>query len=123
MHGVAADLDAGTQPREVPRLLVDGDVVAGLAQAGGGREPAHAGADDRDVEPFRHASKHSTPPAGRGFKGGVSIAQRGSAIGQLGWKRQPGGMLAGSGRTSPSPTSGTPRPGSGVSTEASSALV
>ena len=47
---------------------------------------------------FRHASRHSTPPAGRGFKGGVSTAQRGSAIGQRGWKRQPGGMLAGSGR-------------------------
>ncbi len=56
LHRVAADLDAGAEPRELLRLLVDRDRGADPAQRGGGREPAHAGADDRDVEWFGHSS-------------------------------------------------------------------
>ena len=48
LHGVAADLDAGAQPRELGRLFIDGDVDAYPPQRRGGREPTHAGADDRN---------------------------------------------------------------------------
>ena len=54
LHGVAADLDSGAQPRELLRLLIDRDRDADPAQRGGGCEPAHAGANDRDVERFCH---------------------------------------------------------------------
>ncbi len=48
LHGVAADLDAGADPRELRGLLVDGDVNADPPQRRGSREPTHAGADDRN---------------------------------------------------------------------------
>ncbi len=48
LHGIAADLDAGANPRELRRLLVDGDIDAHPPQRSGGREPTHAGADDRN---------------------------------------------------------------------------
>src|SRR5262245_26295386 len=63
VHGVAADLDAGTEPRELFGLLVDRDLVADLAHSGGSGEPTHTGSDDRDVEFVCHTSRHSTPPA------------------------------------------------------------
>ena len=66
-----------------------------------------------------HSTSISRPVRGRGG----SVRHRSTATGQRGWNRQPGGMFAGSGMASPSPTSGMPRPGSGVSTEASRALV
>ena len=50
MHGVAADLDAGAQPRELPRLLVDGDGEALLAERRRGGQSPHAGARDGDVK-------------------------------------------------------------------------
>ena len=48
LHGVAADLDAGADPRELRRLFVDGDVDADPPQRRGGRKPTHARADDRN---------------------------------------------------------------------------
>ena len=48
LHGVAADLDAGANPRELRRLFIDGDVDTHPPQRRGGREPTHAGADDRN---------------------------------------------------------------------------
>ena len=47
LHGIAANLDAGTEPRELRRLLVDGDVDARALERRGGRKPTHAGADNR----------------------------------------------------------------------------
>ena len=63
VHGVAADLDAGAQARELPRLLVDRDLAAGgLRQRRRRREPAHAGADDGDMKPgFCHAPTMPKP--------------------------------------------------------------
>ena len=58
LHGVAADLDAGAEPRELRRLLVDGDVDAYPAQRRGGGKATHAGADNRD----RQSSRHPIPP-------------------------------------------------------------
>ena len=48
VHGIGADLDAGADLAELRRLLVDLDLVAGLHQAGGGGEPAEAGAGDEN---------------------------------------------------------------------------
>ena len=50
LHSVTADLDAGSQPRELRGLLVDGDVdaVDRCSCLPAGRKPTHAGADDRN---------------------------------------------------------------------------
>ena len=48
VHGIGADLDAGADLGELRRLLVDFDLVAGLHQAGGRRQPADAGAGDEN---------------------------------------------------------------------------
>ena len=48
VHGIGADLDAGADLAELRRLLVDFDVVAGLHQAGGRRQPADPGAGDEN---------------------------------------------------------------------------
>ena len=48
LHRVAADLDPGPDPRELRGLLVDGDVDTYPSECRCGREPAHAGADDRN---------------------------------------------------------------------------
>ena len=63
------------------------------------------------------------PGAGRTMRVGASWRQRSTAMRQRGLNRQPGGILAGSGMASPRPMSGTPLPGSGVSTLSSSACV
>ncbi len=45
-HGVWAHLDAGAEPNEAGRLLVDLGLDAAPMQRRGEREPAHSGADD-----------------------------------------------------------------------------
>src|SRR3954466_6033002 len=62
-------------------------------------------------------------PAAVGTSGGIESGQIRMASGQRGWNGQPGGGFSGSGKARPRPVSGMPRPGSGVSTDWSSARV
>src|SRR5262249_42812009 len=62
LHGVAADLDAGAQPRELLRLLVNGDVDADLSQSRAARKPAQAGTDNPNRKRFCHRLP-TMPPA------------------------------------------------------------
>ena len=50
LHGVAADLDSGAQSRKLRGLLVDRYLDADPPERRGGRQPAHAGADNRNPE-------------------------------------------------------------------------
>ncbi len=48
LHGIAADLDSRTDPRELRGLLVHRDIDADPPQRRGARETAHPGTDDCD---------------------------------------------------------------------------
>ena len=48
LHRVGAEIDAGTEPLEGGRLLVDADAKAALFQERRGDQPAEPRADDRD---------------------------------------------------------------------------
>src|SRR5262249_31260870 len=66
---------------------------------------------------------HSTRPPSSAVGNGAISAQCGMASGQRGWNGQPAGGSSGLGNAVPRWASGTPSPGSGVSTDKSSARV
>ena len=94
VHGVAADLDAGAEPRELPGLLVDRDCGRPCAaprprQARPCRRRRSRCRVCLSCQQALHAAVRARLQRRR------LVAQRGSAIGQRGWKRQPGGIWRG----------------------------